>query len=435
MRIAPLARWVALFIFAFGLGMAYAIVNHTRTQGLFASIQMSLDVLKNKTATSNWYPARFERSGVLRHDDTRYQPGYVLYTVAADLSAHLIDRDGRERHRWSLSRDEVMPTAAGEVRTFFGILKPQIDEAHLFPNGDILLLYTQPAMGEWGGPLVKLDKNSRILWKTAVKAHHGLQVVGNRIYVLTETFEPPAPTPLLPSLAGMPYQDDKVTILDADGKELSSHSILRALANTKDLRLADEVPFNDRADPLHANSVQVLDEQTAGFIPGAKSGNVLVSLKHLDMIVVMDLESETIIWALRGSWRAQHDVKLLPNGHIMLFDNQGGLSTYGRSRVLEIDPKSGGIVWAFDGTKDDPFDSTIRGSAQRLANGNTLINESTSGRILEVAPDGSVVWEYVQPLQDVENGRKIVAALGRGVVHYDPSYVSFLGEPHDEAAR
>jgi hypothetical protein len=70
-----------------------------------------------------------------------------------------------------------------------------------------------------------------------------------------------------------------------------------------------------------------------------------------------------------------------------------------------------------------------------MANGHTLVNESTSGRILEVAPDGSVVWEYVHPLQEVEHGRKLVAALGLGVTRYDPSYASFLDGQSYEAAR
>jgi hypothetical protein len=428
MRIARFARWVALFIVAFGLGMAYATANYAQTKGLLTAIQMSLDVFKSKTATNNWFPVRFDRVGVLRHDPSRSQPGYILYTLAPDLSAHLIDTEGRERHRWTVSRDDVMPGAASEGRTFFGVLKPQVEQAHLYPNGDILLVYAQPAMGEWAGPLVKLDKNSRILWRSSVKVHHAVEVVGDRIYALTQTFEPPAEPPLVPSLAGMPYLDDKVSILDSNGKELRSHSILRAIANTKDLRLAEAVPFNDRADPLHSNSIQVLDERLAGFIPGAKAGNVLVSLRHLDMLIVVDLERNSVVWALRGSWRAQHDAKLLPNGNIILFDNQGGLASHGKSRVIEIDPKTGGIVWSFDGSKDVPFDSLIRGSVQRMANGNTLISESTSGRILEIAPDGAVAWEYVHPLQDVENGQKIVASLGLGVIRYDPSHVSFLGE-------
>ncbi len=422
-----LVHRAALFIFVFALGVIFASLDQTRTKGVMTAIKISSDILKNKhSATGNWFPARFNRTGVLRHDRMRSEGGYILYTVAGDLSAHLIDMDGREYHRWSVSRNEIMPEASGELRTFFGLLKPQVDEAHLYPNGDLLLLYTQPAMGEWGGPLVKLDKQSHVLWKTKVKAHHGLQVLRDHIYVLTETVEPPASMPLVPSLTGMSYLDDKVTVLDPNGKELSSHSILRAISNTTDLRVADEVPFNDRADPLHANSLQVLDENTAKFIPGSKPGNVLVSLKHLDMIVAMDLETESIVWALRGSWRAQHDVKLLGNGHILLFDNQGGLSTYSRSRVLEVDPKTGGIVWAFAGTKNRPFESLTRGGEQWIeSDGNMVIAESTSGRILEVARDGEVVWEYVQPIYEIDNGQELVAALGRGVVRYDPSYILF----------
>ena len=201
------------------------------------------------------------------------------------------------------------------------------------------------------------------------------------------------------------------------------------------MRLADEVPFNPRADALHSNSLDVLSEQTARFIPGAKPGNVLLSFKNLDMLAVMDLDSDTIVWALRGSWRGQHDAKVLPNGHILMFDNQGGLMKHGRSRVLEIAPDTGGIVWSFDGTDKDPLDSSEnRGGAQRLANGNTLISESTAGRILEVTPDGSVVWEYVNPLRTDENGHKLIASLGLTVSRYDPSYLSFLGDQQNHEA-
>jgi hypothetical protein len=37
------------------------------------------------------------------------------------------------------------------------------------------------------------------------------------------------------------------------------------------------------------------------------------------------------------------------------------------------------------------------GNAQRLPNGNTLINEACFGRFFEVTPQGETVWEYVNP--------------------------------------
>ena len=433
-RFIPSIRLVALFVFAFGLGVIYAGTNSQQINGLIATLKLSFD-LRNKSATGNWFPARFEHTGVLRYDVARAQSGYTLYGVAGDLSVHLIDMNGHELHRWSVRRDQLMPGAASQTRTFFGMLSAQVEGRHLYPNGDLLMVYEQQAMGEWGGPLVKIDKDSHILWKADVKSHHALQVVGDRIYVLTQTFKEPSQPPIVPSLEGMPYIDDNVTIVDADGKVLGSHSVLQALAKTANMRLGAIVPFNDRADPLHTNSVDVLTEQNAHFIPGAKPGNVLISLKHLDMLAVLDLDSDTFVWALRGSWRQQHDAKMLPNGHILLFDNEGGLMKASQSRVLEIAPETGAIVWSYEGTDDDPFYSSIRGSAQRLSGGNTLISESTTGRILEVTPDGSVVWEFVQPIQDVEQGHKIVAALSLGVARYDPSYVAFLHAQSHEATR
>jgi hypothetical protein len=423
-----------LFAFAFGLGVIYAAANAPRINGLMNTLRLTFE-LRNKSATGNWFPARFAQSGVLRYDQARARPGYTLYGLAPDLSVHLIDMDGRELHRWSVTRQEVMPGATSQSRTFFGMLSAQVEGRHLYPNGDLIMVYEQQAMGEWGGPLVKVNKDSHLLWKADIKSHHALKVLGDRIYVLTQTFQPPTEKPIVPSLVGMPYIDDNVTILDADGKLLGSHSVLQALAKTPDMRLVDVVPFNDRADPLHTNSLDVLTEQTARFIPGAKPGDVLISLKHLDMLAVMDLDTDTFVWALRGSWRAQHDAKMLPNGHILLFDNEGGLTQHGESRALEIAPDTGGIVWSYEGTDKDPLYSSIRGGVQRLDNGDTLISESTSGRILEVAPDHTVVWEYVQPLQDTERGQRIVAALGLSIARYTPDYVSFLNGTRHEAAR
>ncbi len=318
-----------------------------------------------------------------------------------------------------------MPTRT--VDTLFGMLDSQIEAGHLFPNGDLLLIYEQRTVGAADTRLVKLDKKSNILWTSRVNAHHAVEVMGGKIYALTGKIGAPSSNPIINALFRMPYIDESVSILDSRGNALSSHSILQAMANSKHMRPADAILFSDRIDRLHSNSLDVLTEQTARFIPGAKAGNVLLSLKNLNMLVVMDLEAEKIVWTLRGSWRKQHDARMLPNGHILLFDNRGDLMTkQGRSRVLEIDPSTGGIVWSYGGTASDPLDSYIRGGAQRLADGNTLISESTTGRILEVARDGPIVWEYVSPLRAKENGHKLVASLGLNVTRFDGSALWFV---------
>jgi hypothetical protein len=57
------------------------------------------------------------------------------------------------------------------------------------------------------------------------------------------------------------------------------------------------------------------------------------------------------------------------------------------------------IVWTFSSKNNTSFYSTIGSSAQRLANGNTLVCSMNDGHFFEVAPgDTSIVWEYINPM-------------------------------------
>lgn len=51
--------------------------------------------------------------------------------------------------------------------------------------------------------------------------------------------------------------------------------------------------------------------------------------------------------------------------------------------------------------------SLIRASQERLANGNTLITESSGGRILEVTPAGEIVWQFVNPVRGGEQNDRL----------------------------
>ena len=162
------------------------------------------------------------------------------------------------------------------------------------------------------------------------------------------------------------------------------------------------------ADPLHTNTVDVITDETARNFPYGSAGQVLLSFRELGAIGVLDLEREEIVFAMQGYWLGQHDPDILPNGHLLLFDNNGNFEkAEGRSRVIEFDPQTMAITWQYAGTAERPLESQIRADQQRLANGNTLISESGGGRILEVAPDGAIVWEYVNPIRGGERAGRI----------------------------
>jgi Arylsulfotransferase (ASST) len=120
-----------------------------------------------------------------------------------------------------------------------------------------------------------------------------------------------------------------------------------------------------------------------------------------------------------------HDSHMIPRGlpgegNILIFDN-GGAAGFGPpnpgsptgewnalrdySRVLEIDPTTLEIVWEYSARtagfaplmEDSRFYSHYASGAQRLPNGNTLIANTTDGRIIEVTRESEIVWEYVSP--------------------------------------
>ncbi|HKI82064.1 MAG TPA: arylsulfotransferase family protein, partial [Pseudodesulfovibrio sp.] len=93
-----------------------------------------------------------------------------------------------------------------------------------------------------------------------------------------------------------------------------------------------------------------------------------------------------------------HCATPLKNGHILVFDNGSERPQDRRSRAVEVDPKTGKVVWEFATRQTNSFNSHRQGSVQRLANGNTLITSTHGGHIFEVTMDGDVVWEFISPI-------------------------------------
>jgi len=56
------------------------------------------------------------------------------------------------------------------------------------------------------------------------------------------------------------------------------------------------------------------------------------------------------------------------------------------------------IVWIYNAKSGQNFFTHIGGGAQRLPNGNTLITAESEGQIFEVTDDGTLAWEFLNPV-------------------------------------
>jgi hypothetical protein len=158
-------------------------------------------------------------------------------------------------------------------------------------------------------------------------------------------------------------------------------------------------PWGGNFDYYRINSIQELPETELGRMDSRfRAGNWLISIRHGSMLFIIDRTRRNVVWKcihrdVPQNLEGQHSARMLPTGRILLFDN----GRYrGWSRAIEIDPITLKIEWEY---KADDLFSLSQGCVQRLPNGNTLITVSEQGRIIEVAPNAQVVWEYHHPEQ------------------------------------
>ncbi|MEQ8327117.1 MAG: arylsulfotransferase family protein [Parvibaculum sp.] len=379
--------------------------------------------------TDLWYDARSDDKGVVAHDAATALEGYTLYTSSHEPSAFLVDMKGREVHRWFIPPEKIWTEdveAAGTLGPHIYIRK-----SYMYPNGDLLAVYEGSGDTPWGLGLVKLDRNSNVVWSYLdERAHHDVEVgADGTIYALTHEMRH---EPVEGQGLETPLIEDFLVILSPDGKVEKRLSLLDVFAESRFKWLLSGLSRRTGQDPLHTNSVKEVGAEAGAAMNVAREGDLMISFRNVKLVAVLDPKTEELVWGTLGPWVGQHDAEPLANGNVLLFDNNGNYNGPGGSRVMEFAPETMEIVWAYEGTKVDPLKSVLRSASQRLPNGNTLITESQAGRLIEVTPEGKIAWEYVNPVRGGEGDKKIpIVAWGR---RYAPADLDRSFEPKPEYA-
>ncbi|RMF76060.1 MAG: hypothetical protein D6744_12680 [Planctomycetota bacterium] len=339
-------------------------------------------------------------AGVVHYDRRRSAAGYNLYTTGDLCSAHLIDAEGREVHSW-----RIRPRRRWEN----GFLTDSGDFIVVGADGD-----PKQRIDDDRRYLLRLDWDSRVVWKTIYPAHHTV-TLSPRNELLTLS----AHTRSIPEVSTeYPVCDNGVAVVSLDGKVLRDVSLYDVVAgSSRAFEFSDVKPTvrngEKSLDLFHANDVEWLHrpELVDKHPMFAREGNVLVCTRHQDSLFALNLDSGELIWTWgRGVLSGPHDPQILENGNILIFDN--GLSRK-YSRVVEVDPSSGEIVWSYEAPEREAFFSKSRGSCQRLANGNTLIGNSQNGQAFEVTPQGDIVWDFYTPITGDNGKRSVVVRMYR----------------------
>lgn len=369
--------------------------------------RLEIERLEAMGYLSGSQPAKAQ-TGILRHDRNRAYQGLNLYVSGHGPVAHLMAMDGTLLHKWGLSYFDAFPNAHPPAHVE---VPNHWRRAYLYPNGDLIANY-----GGWG--LVKLDKDSNLVWGIDARIHHDIDVTEDG-----DVFTLERQGVRIPELnARRAVVMDYLVQLSSEGKVKRRISFFDCMRNSMYAPMIERL--RTRGDILHANTVQVLDGEHADRLPAFKKGNVLVSMRNCDTIAVIDPDAEAFVWALSGLWHRQHEPVLLHTGNMLIFDNLG---LGNRSRILEFEPETQEVVWEYGSGEAEFFYTRLIGSVQRLPNGNTLISESDNGRVFEVTPEKEIVWEFVSPYLAGPNDEYIASVYE--LVRLEPDFPNDWADP------
>lgn len=188
------------------------------------------------------------------------------------------------------------------------------------------------------------------------------------------------------------------------------------LTITEGYKITREAVPDVTDDILHPNDVEELSVAMAPAFPQFNAGDLLISMRNINLVAVIDRTTHAILWAQYGPWRDQHDPDFQPDGTITVLSNNMDRN---RSTIIAIDPKTNEWRDIFLGT-DLTFNSYIMGRHQHLANGNRLITSSMEGRVLEVTAAGKVVREFNNIIDEgynsIVSAAEFLAEIGRAHV-------------------
>ncbi|GFH43317.1 thioredoxin [Lactococcus hodotermopsidis] len=398
-------------------------------------------------------------TGTTIYDKDRAENGFTIFPSAK--GALLIDMNGQEVNLWAGLAgfpNKILPggyvLGSTGTRTGRKTYQDNLDLVQVDWDGHIV----------WKFDGTEHFENDGDNPQNQARQHHDYQREGSPVGYYAPNLEPQVLSGntlmlvheniLKPEISSHPLIDDKIIEVDWEGNLVWSWL---ASAHFEEYGFDADAKAAIRNNPglkgeaggdwFHINSASTLgpnkwyDQGDERFHPD----NIIFDGRNTNILGIISKKTGEIVYRLGPNFRetpelaklgwiiGQHHFHLIPKGlpgegNFLVFDN-GGSGGYGApnpssadgtnnavrdySRVLEFDPISLDVIWQYtpeecgntlftDGYK---FYSPYISSAQRLANGNTLITEGSDGRLIEVTPEHEIVWEYINP-HDAKLGEK-----------------------------
>jgi hypothetical protein len=193
------------------------------------------------------------------------------------------------------------------------------------------------------------------------------------------------------------FNDDAIIILNKDGKIIYKKSVTEILIENG---YADKI-FNEKnlniLDPVHLNDIQPVLKDTPYF----KKGDLFLSLRALNMVILYRPSTNKIIKEIKNFLKSQHDVDILDDKRISIFNNNVKLDVNSKTKdetnnqIVIYNFESDGYSIKFQDTfVENKINTITAGLVDFLEDDSAMVEDTNNNRIFYLNSNGEVVWVF-----------------------------------------
>ena len=365
-------------------------------------------------------PARYDGAGVTVNTvDDQGELIMLSGFFGEDNEIRLLRRDGTVVNRWQLLYSEIFDDVSFLPSPPATDWNVDTHGALVLPDGSIVFNF------DYSGT-AKIDACGKVAWTLKHQTHHSIEraeqggfwIPGQHAVDEGETIYPPFAPPFVESMILLVSEDGQI-LQELSVPKLFYENDLEALL-TSNAAFYGPRPENAwNREIVHINKVAELTSNMAAYFPMFEAGDLLLSFRNLNLVMVVNPKTEEIKWWRIGPWLRQHDAEFRRGGTIAVFNNNIYMQTAFQtalerttkttnlevprvSNIVEADPKSGGYRVIYGDRPGQNFLSVTRGKVEMTSEQGLLITEFDGGRVFETNADGEIVWEYVNRYDEDE---------------------------------
>ena len=252
-------------------------------------------------------------------------------------------------------------------------------------------------------PLRSIDACSNLVFQNIEDIfHHSIEKdLDGNIWTSSHLYPQHLPSELVgrdsPRQGG--YRDDAVVQLSPDGNILYEKSISEIfIDNGLETRL--QMVGGDhmfQTDPIHVNDIQPVIYDGEYW----KKGDLFMSLGHQSMVILFRPSTGKILWKYETDIYHQHDVNILDEKRITIFNNNRkylprGNAVIGANEVLIYNFETQEVSsYMQESLARENVKTLSQGRSDILPNGDLFVEETDHARTLYFNADGTSRWTHV----------------------------------------